>query len=282
MDGLRKEFQDKKKEVSQLRAQLNSLNQEKEKYFRELRSARDKIKSRAQKIKALKESRDNLTKQVKETKVERDKLNDLVKSKVGVKKEVDKKKHELLESLKIKNDPVSIKIMIEQLETKIETEVMPFSKEQQLNKKIKELKAQLKELQSLGVIWKEISTTSQDFSETKRKAEESHQNVQDLAKQSQEKHQNINQLYEELKELRNSEQPLAEKYLEFKVKYEETKKSLDELQVRINELSKILNIEDERNYKDKVREKTAEVAEKIKKGKKLTTADILAFQATRE
>ena len=44
----------------------------------------------------------------------------------------------------------------------------------------------------------------------------------------------------------------------------------------------LLNEESERNFKQRAREKTAEVQEKIKKGKKLRTEDILAFQALRE
>ena len=282
LNTLRIEFSRKKQEVSTLRTQLSSLNIEKENIFRELRSLRDKIRSRSQKIRGLKENRDQLTKQVQELKVERNKLNEVVKSKVDGKKEVDQKKKNLLETLKIKDDPVSIKLMIERLETKLETEIMPFPKEKELNQKIKGFKSQLKELESLGKVWKEISSTSQDFHIIKKKAEQSHRNVQETAHQSQSMHEALNQLYAELKELRKSEQPLADKYIQFKAEYEKTGQNLEQVMARIKELGKILQVEDERSFKDKVEEKMAEVTEKIKKGKKLTTKDILAFQASRE
>ncbi|MFA6461034.1 MAG: hypothetical protein WCV90_02110 [Candidatus Woesearchaeota archaeon] len=282
IEELRQELIQKKREVSTLRPQLGSISNQKEQSFRDLRSARDKIKFRASKIQELKKTRDDLTKQVKGFKEEREKFNLEVKEKSEERKEVGQKKKELLDKLNIKEDPAKIKHLIQSLESKIETEVMPFSKEQQLNKKIKELKVQLKEVEKLGEVWKEINASSSNLTEVRQKAEESHHSVQTLAKQSQEKHEEINRLYEELKELRNQEQPLAEKYLKEKKEFEELKKKVDELQVRIGELSKLLNEEDEKDYKSRVQEKTAEIKEKIKSRKKLSTEDILAFQASKD
>lgn len=281
-EELKQEFYQKKREASALRSQVGSLGTTKEDSFRELRSTRDKIKFRASKIQSLKKERDDLTKQVKEFKQEREKFNTEVKEKAEERKEVGQKKKDLLDKMNIREDPAKIKHMIQALETKIETEVMPFTKEQQLQKKIKELKVQYKELEKLGDVWKEINASSTGLSEVRQKAEESHKNVQTLAKQSQEKHEEINRLYEELKQLREQEQPLAEKYLREKAEFEELKKKLDELQARIGELSKVLNEEDEKDFKSKVQEKTAEVKEKLKKRQKLSTEDILAFQASKD
>lgn len=278
----RGEFQQKKKEIFTIRPKLNSLSTAKEDSFRELRSVRDKIKFRASKIQSLKKERDALTKQVKEFKQEREKFNTEVKEKAEERKEVSQKKKELLDKMNVHEDPAKIKRMIRQLETKIETEVMPFTKEQQLQKKIKELKVQLKELEKLGDVWKEINTASSSLSEVRQKAEESHHNVQTLAKQSQEKHEEINHLYEELKQLRAQEQPLVEKYLKEKKEFEELLKKFEELQARVTELGKVLHEEDERDFKSKVQEKTAEVKEKLRTRKKLSTEDILAFQASRD
>ncbi|MBI4983090.1 hypothetical protein HZC32_00395 [Candidatus Woesearchaeota archaeon] len=282
LDELRKEFQQEKKEVATLHPQLNQLNSGKESIFRELRSLRDKIKFRASKIQMLKKERDELTKKVKELKGEREKLNQEVKDRAGERRGISQKKKELLDQLHIKDDPVKIKLMIEKLESKIETEVMPFTKEQQLQKKIKELKAQFKELEKLGETWKDISSASASFFEIKQKAEEFHYNVQTLAKQSQGKHEEINRLYEELKTFRSQEQLLAEKYLQLKVKFEQIKKELEEKLARLNKISKVLREEEENDFNFKVREKTAEVREKLKNRKKLSTEDILAFQASRE
>ena len=63
---------------------------------------------------------------------------------------------------------------------------------------------------------------------------------------------------------------------------DEVKKEVDELQARVTVLSKLFKDEEEKSFKTKVKEKTAEVREKMKKGKKLSTEDILAFQATKD
>ena len=102
------------------------------------------------------------------------------------------------------------------------------------------LQCSVKELEKLGTQWSEINQTNTDFYETRKKAEESHHNVQVLAHQSQEKHEEINKLYEEVKESRSQEQPFADKYLRLKAEYEEIKKKVDELQLRVTELAKLL------------------------------------------
>lgn len=279
---LKKEFSLLKKEVSEWRFKLNQLHSQKEEAFHGLHGLRDKIKSRASRIKSLKQERDNLTKQVKELKGEREKFNQQVKERAEEKREVSQKQKELFDKMEVREDPRKLRQLIERMETKIVTEVMPFTKEQQLNKKIKELKVQLKEMEKLGDVWKEMNTASADFSEVRRKAEESHHGVQTLAQQSQERHEEINKLFTELKELREQEMPLLEKYQRSKSEMDQLRKELEEKLTRVNELAKLLHEEEEKDYNTKVREKTTEVQEKLKKRQKLRTEDILAFQAMKE
>ncbi len=279
---LRTEFDEKKKEWSNLRAQLNSLNSQKEQVFQELRSLRGKVKPLQDKIKQLKQSRDDFTKQVKALKEERNQLNLAVKEKSVSKKEVDQKKKELLETVNMEQSPARIKAQIQKLEEKIETEVMPFSHEEKLRKVLKGLKLQYNQIKGLDEVWKEVNTTVADFAEARRKAEQSHKKVQELAEQSQEKHEEINKLYTELKGLRKAERPLAEKYLDLKAQCQQVRKSLDELAQRANELGKLFTDEDRKSRKQIIKEKTSEVVEKIRKRQKLSTEDILAFQASEE
>lgn len=279
---LRTEFDEKKKELSKLRAQLNPLNSQKEQIFQELRSLRNKFKPLQERIKTLKNARDDFTKQVKTLKEERTQLNLAVKEKSVSKKEVDQKKKEMLEKVDLGDSPARIKAQIRKLEEKIETEVIPFSQEEKIRKIIKGLKAQYNQVKGLDEVWKAVNTTGADFAEARRKAEQSHRKVQELAGQSQEKHTEINKLYRELKELRKNEHPLAEKYLDLKAQCQQLKKSLDGLFQRVNELSKLFTNEDRKSRKQILREKTSEVVEKIRKRQKLSTEDILAFQATEE
>lgn len=279
---LREEFKTKKKELSRLRSKLNQAYRDKSDIYRQMRSGNDQIKSFSGNIKKLKKERDQLTKEVKELKRKRDELNTEVKEKASVKKEAENKKKKLLDSIGFKGDPAKIKSQMDQLEEKLETELMPFPKEESLRKTIKKLRVVYRQLEQLGTAWKEVNTVAADFSQKKREAEESHQLVQKKADESQQKHEEINQLYEKIKALRKEQQPLAEKYLEAKVVYEQTKKELEELLKRVNELAKVLDEQEEESFNIMVRRKTAEVKEKMKKGKKLSTEDILAFQALKD
>ena len=137
---LREEFKNKKKEVAVLRSQLLSKNREKETAYQKLRSLRDTIKSKTSKVKESKAERDSMTKEVKKLKITRDKLNTSVQEKSSTRKEVDQKKKALLDKNVVQDNPQKLKRDIVQIEEKLETEVMPYSKEQQLRKQLKEIK----------------------------------------------------------------------------------------------------------------------------------------------
>jgi len=279
---LRKEFQQKKSALARLRSQLYQVSKEKNDFFQQMRSGRDQLRSLTGQLKQLKKERDQLTDEVKGLKQRRNELNTEVKERASVKKEAEDKKKQLLDSVGFKGDPAKIKLEINKLEERLETEVMPFPREESLRKKVKELQAVYKKLEQLGTAWKEVNTVTANFSQKRREAEDSHQQVQKKADESQSKHEEMNTIYAKVKEIRAQQQPLAEQYLAAKVKYEQSRKELDELVKRVNELAQILDEQEEENFKVKARRKTAEIKEKMRSGKKLSTEDILAFQALKE
>ena len=280
---LRQEYNQKKKELSSLRSQLRNQNSEKEGYFRQLRSIRDKIRSRLVSINLFKEERDKATVEVKDLKKERDVLNDEVKQKSSLKKDVETKKKELGSVIFSQyEDPRKIKAQIDKLENALETEVINFSKEQQLRKTLKELKNKYKSLEGARKIFVEARAVESGFTNTRRKAQRIHKEIQEKAAISQEKHEKINSFYEEIKAFREEEKPLAENYLKLKKDYDTIKIHLEELQKRTDELSKLFEEDKEKSFAVKAKEKTDEVKDKIRRGKKLNTEDILAFQAIRD
>lgn len=283
---LKQEFIQKKKEISQLRSQLTAVSLDKMAAFEQLKSTRERIKSYSVQINHLKTERDWLVQEVKTLKEERNQFNYLVKEKASVHQEAEQKKKEVLRDYDLSEDPAKLNRLIQTLEEKIEIEVMPFSKETQIRKQIKELKSRYKKIkeriEQKGDLWKEINTLSADFAQVKRKAEDSHKVMKDKARISQEKHLALNQVYLLLKEEKNNEQSLSEKYLQLRVQREETKKQLEDALQRVNYLSKCFNAEEEKSFKSKVQEKTFLVQEKIKSRQKLSTEDILAFQALKE
>lgn len=278
----KEEYLQKKKEVVQLRTQLMSLHAEKEKAYQELHSFGPQIRSIMGNITTLKQERDQLTSQVKALKEEREKLNGVVKEKAHEKQEVLDKKKDLLQGAERKESPGRLKAEIARLEMKIQTEVMPFTKEQQLTKHIKELRAKVKQAEQLKEAWKEVTTASTDFSESRKKANEIHRQIQQVAEQSQGKHEQMNKLYEQLKQLRQQEKPAKQRYLELKSQWEQVKKNFDGFIARVNELAKLFQEDDEKSFQAKARERSTEVQKKLLQGKKLRMEDILAFQAGKE
>lgn len=279
------EFQQKKKELGLLHSQNTALSTEKEKAYHALKASQNLIRGLIDKVKVCKDERDKLTAQVKSLKGEREKLNLAVKEKAGERKKAVEKKEEVITKLTKREHPESpgrIKAHIAALERTIETEVMPFSEEKKLTKKIKELKAQYQKMEQVGLLSKEAQAVAADFSQTRREAEKTHHNVQVLAQESQQRHEQMRLLYEQLKAARTQEKPLKDAYLGLKKKVEEIRTQGEELSRRVQELSKIFREEEGKSFKHLAEEKKAQVQEKLKKGKKLSTEDILAFQASKE
>ena len=145
--------------------------------------------------------------------------------------------------------------------------------------KIKELRLEYQRLEHLGDLWKNINAVAADFAGARRQAEEYHRRVQETATLSQKKHEQLNPLYEKLKQLREKEKLLAAQHLQLKEQYRQTKELLETVSSRVKELSQIFSENEKKSFKEQLKEKTAQVSEKIKKREKLSMEDILAFQA---
>src|SRR3989338_1876861 len=292
---LLEELKEKRKELSALRSQLRSVYDEKEAQYQQLSTIRTSIKSCLSQIGTFKSERDELTTRVKELKQQRDTFNTLTKEKSTLKEEAQKRQQELRGKLnpkildakhdknnKAPSNPSEIKSLIRKLEHQLETEVMPFPKEEKMRKQVKELQAQLKKRSELSEVWKISNATAADAAEARHKAQQLHQEVQGTAGLSQQKHQQVTSLYDQIKELRKQEAPILEKHLALKNQYELAKQKLQEIQSRVQELGKLFHDTEEKSFKEQIKEKTAQVSEKIKKREKLKIDDILAFQALDE
>ncbi|PIN87756.1 hypothetical protein COV12_02185 [Candidatus Woesearchaeota archaeon CG10_big_fil_rev_8_21_14_0_10_32_24] len=282
INQLRQEFATKKKELSILRFRLNQQNKEKEEAYRAIRSSRDKVKARTSQIKTLKEERDMLTKDVRNLKKERNKLNEAVKKESSVKRELDEKKKDLQGKIDNKETPSMLKKQIEELEFKLETEAIQYNKEKEFRKTLKDLQSRYRKVADAEELWKKVNSASTNLPQVRRDAQDSHKSVQVKADASQQKHEEMLNLYKQIKQFREEEKPNAHKYIELKKAYEATQIELTEVQKRVDELSKLFKDDSEQNYKAKAHKKTEEVKEKMRKGKKLSTEDILAFQAMKD
>src|SRR3989344_6571096 len=133
LDGL-------KKSVSELRHQLDAINKQKEESFKKKKEISDKIRSLIGDIKTSRSSRNEFSKQVADSKEKRKEFNHELHQKIEEAKKINKERQDIAKKHKIKGDPARLKEEIERLEKKIETEALPFEKEQKIMKEIKEKK----------------------------------------------------------------------------------------------------------------------------------------------
>lgn len=284
-------------EIAVVKKELNKLNREKESWFSKRSKINKKISALIGDVKGSKDSRNELTSQVKQFKEERDQLNAQIKEKL-----------ELLKSLKAnagekpktssssmnshgrfekKLTPSAIKKQIEKIEYALETQPMKFSNEQKLNKEVKMLKKQLSEMSSTAGDWESITELSREINRLRKASNAAHKKLQEEAGASQVKHESVLGISKEIDDLKKEEQAAFDKFKEFKDLFKVKNDSLKELLKTFEELKTVLeenNIAVEEDKKkaaaDAVREKVKVVNEKIKKGGKLTTEDLLMMQSS--
>ena len=280
------QISDKRREVSGLQAEMNSLNDKKEAAFRKKTELSKKILSLINEIKANRDQRDSLTKQVQQTKEDRDKHNREVKDAVEGIKDIEKERDALLKKHKIKKNPSYILKQIADLDMKIETEPMSFEKEKKIMKQIKDLKKGMEQAKAVSGVLEKAHEKSMQIDDLKKKAQKTHKKVQSTAKESQEKHESILEASKEIDCLKKEEEGSFKKFIDCKKSFIEVNEKLKQKLTELNELrSKIDSDSKEKKKKtakrkdNTLKQKQLDVEEKIRKRMKLTTEDLLAFQS---
>jgi len=276
-DGIQEQYDQLRKRFAGLKPAYQKAAREKEQAYRHLRSITDKIKSRNKKIQDFKVERDELTDVVKEAKELRNKLNSQVKNTSQKHKELRDAQTEVMNKHNLRKDPVKIQKEIERIETQLETEIIPFAKEKQLRKHVAELRGSLSKVSTTES--GNIRDVRKELKKVKDEAESAHAKVQELAQASQEKHERITKLFNEIKGFREEEKVWAQQYKDLKAVWVPMKEEMDQITAQMRELEEKLGMAREQTYKEVLAEKSKEVKDKIKKGKKLSTEDLLAFQA---
>lgn len=276
-------------EINKLKTTLNEIDEQKENWFSKKEKYSDEIGALISKVKENKNKRDSLTKGVKNDKGQREKFNEEIKKKISQVRELNKKKQEFLKKHNIKEDPSMIKGEIEKLEFRIETDVMPFDREKELMKRIKELKKKYEQSKEIRDICEKTFDVSKEIDNLKGDAKEVHKRIQSRAKESQIKHEEMIKVSGNIDELKIKEKNAFEKFMEFKKKFNEAN---EQLKNKLPEMGKLKEEADKYNLELKKKKKEKEekflkskedvVKEKMKKGKKLTTEDLLIFQNQKE
>jgi uncharacterized coiled-coil DUF342 family protein len=280
------EFENKRKEISELKAALNTLNDQKERLFDEKERYSREIKDLIRKVKALKDKRNDFTKLVKEDKDKKTDLEGNIEGKIAEVKKLRTELDEIRKKYNLQGDPFSIKREMARLERTIETEAISFDKEQKLMKRIKELKHKLEDYAVVSDTWKKIKQFSDEIDKLKGAKESYHSQVQDNAKKSQSEHEQMLTYSQKIDELKVKEEETYKKFIEAKEKFNEANKALKEKLPDMNDAKDKLDTyhtkaKNEKQHKEKLtlKEKADLARKKLTSGEKLTTEDLLALQS---
>src|SRR3989338_2377567 len=277
--------------VQELKAKLNAINDEKEKWFAKRLEIGNQIKAEIQKIKDSLGKRNALSATVQHEKKKRDELNKIISEKVKEAKSLqgDKKEEVKVER---KMHPEELRKQIAGLEKRIETEGLSFDKEKQLMKTINTLRKQYATAMKAEEGWAKSRGVSKEISDLKKQANEAHKVVQESAKESQTKHESLITESRKIDELKKVEKEAHDKFMELKKQFNDTSIQLKMLLPELREMRetrKKQRFEQERSAEEQNKKTLAEkirtVEEKLKSGGKkvkLTMEDLLAFQGMKE
>ncbi len=277
---------DNDRDLNSLKNELNQTDKQKEELFAQSKNNRNKFSELRSKINILKKERNSLTDSVKKTKAERDEFNKNLMGKIAAFKKIAPKKREIP---KVHINISFLKKEIKAMEYKIETEGLSFDKEQKLMKIIKGKRKQLEESCPNAGLSPEARKLSDEIDSIRAKADEKHKEMRAKADESQKKHEEVISLSNQMIELDKKQKEIENGIKASKQKINEVTEKLgtrleqavsEKKQAREHKRGKPKHNDNRKYYSPKVNieEMQQKAEQKLKKGGKLTTEDLLAFQ----
>jgi phosphoserine phosphatase len=286
---IQRQIDDLHKDIKELRTSLKQISDHKEQLFSQRNALGKQISTSIREIKELRRDRDALTSEVKTAKAERDVLAKQIKEKIDAFKKVSTVKKEVKSKPGVPQNPGALKQQIERLQYQIETDAPSFDKEQKIMKIIRDLEKKLKEVKKVSGMWEDTRGLSKEIDTLKDKADALHAIIQEKAKSSQQKHEKLMSLSKKVDEMKKQEAEMNKQIEVKKAELADKAKPLDEKSAKLNELHKGLgeedkeeNIKNEHQKKKKLSDLQQEVQQKLKKGGKLTTQDLIIMQSIEE
>lgn len=271
--------------IQELRDSLKTIQSEGNKLQTEyynLKKQRNQVRNEISKLVAetrqIRKTRDNITAEVKAEKEKRGELNTHIKEKITSIHIIPLKKGE--------KNPSQIKHSMNLINQKIETEVISFEKEKELMKILHKLKKEYDAAMKIQEEYMRKKEASAEINTLKKDSDKIHVDIQEKAKLSQEQHEKSVTNSKKIDELVKTADELTKTI-------EQKEKTLTELETKLNtQLNELNSLTGEEKQKEEfarqqkrdsihktIAQKKAEVEEKLKRGEKLTTQDILVMQS---
>ncbi len=274
-----------KSEINRLRTELESLAGEKEEWFGKAALLKKEISLAVQQIKDAKSRRDSLTASVRNRKEELKKADEKLSELIAKYNAASSEKEAALKKAGIIKPAAALKKEIAEKELRIETEVISFEEEKRIMRELKKKKQALAEQEKIAPMLEEGKKLSKDIDDAKKQINTLKSSIRAEAAESQKHHEEMIAGIKKLHELKAHANEAFEKCGGLKKSFAETNTKLKENLIGISKLK--LSIDEQREAKRQaeergreliLEEKEKELREKMAKGKKLTTKDLLFFQ----
>ena len=272
-------------EISRLKREFRSVGSSKKQLYLKYEKFWEEFNPLIEKIRNLRSKRDDHTISVKSLKSRRQSANVAAKDAMDDLRKLQSEKHRKSKDLGISKPAPKVAEEIDRLEFKIETEIIPFEHERKLSKLIKEKKTELEKAKELTGVYQKLRKSSQTLHASKSVSGDAHRELQLHASVSQKLHEDMIVYVKKADELKARIRPVEKERRELAKKSDSLKTELKEKTALLVTVDKQLDeakteavqkrkLEEERA----IAEKEAELTEKIKSGKKLTTDDLRMLQ----
>jgi uncharacterized coiled-coil DUF342 family protein len=280
-DAVKKQIKDKKQE-------LNKLNSQKEGWFKKKKDVTKQIHAKIDELRASKKKVTTIDKEVTSLKTEKDAFSDEIKKIADEVKNLKQQYKDACVKYGVKENPKFLKKKIDKLEYALEISAIGFEQEKKINKEIKKLKKVYSKISEVSKIWSVINKKEKEISKLKNKK---FGTLNRLKADNSEKY-NVSEDFinnsKEIMDFRKTEEEYFTKFSELKDQFRAKNDEFKELIKKKDELTIVLqqnNVEmdgiNKKAQAELIREKSAEVKEKMKKREKLTTEDLLIFQGSK-
>ena len=265
-------------------SELLSKKKDLEKTLKELTTQRDKLNDEA---KVFRQERDELNSQIRgnldnalKYRDERDQINQEVKKYKKLRDEAHQA-YKKMEWTSGRREAVQIEDEIKRLEKTIETRVLDIRKENELVKKVTDLRKKLQGMQ-------EDEESRSEALKFKEVSEAHHAKVVELSDQAQETHEKMLEYFRNIDDIRSQADAAHQKFIETREKankvHEEVKATFGKIRKANKGMDKVKakerSAEDEivRKKNSVEKEKAEEIYRKFLEGKKVSTEELLLLQ----
>ncbi len=281
----KKKIVTKSRDISSLKSDLTKTSDKKEETFKRLKNIKKEIFKLINNIRSVKKESDDVNEDVIELKKNRDEYNKKVKELISKVKELNNKKRELIKKNKIKGDPVKIKQRIEKLEESIEINAYSYEKEQKVMEEIKKLKKVYSSYDKLTPVVEELSKVSKEIDELRKKSGEAHNLFKKAFREGRRDQREFSYISKRINELKDKQKKMYDLYKMYRNEYSKLNELLN---LRLKDVSQVRRdidmkrlVDRERILKrqrEEIEARKRDVEQKLKKGGKLTTEDLIVYQ----